>query len=83
MRQFRIYNKEEKQITKIICNLCKKEIEIKNGILKEDVLSVEKCWGYFSNKDNEVHRFDLCEECYDKFIASFVIPVDKEQETEC
>lgn len=78
MRQFEICKKEQKEITKIICNLCKKEIKVKNGISEEDVLSVEKRWGYLSNKDNEVHRFDLCEECYDKLIASFEIPVERE-----
>ena len=78
MRQFEFCKKEQKEITKIICNLCKKEIKVKNGISEEDVLSVEKRWGYFSNKDNEVHRFDLCEECYDKLIASFEIPVEIE-----
>ena len=67
MRQFEIHNKEQKEITKIICNLCKKEIEVKNGIPKEDVLSVEKRWGYFSDKDNEVHfkiqlNFDFSKE---------------------
>ena len=78
MRQFEFCKKEQKEITKIVCNLCKKEIKVKNGISEEDVLSVEKRWGYFSNKDNEVHRFDLCEECYDKLIASFEIPVERE-----
>lgn len=78
MRQFEFCKKEQKEITKIVCNLCKKEIKVKNGISEEDVLSVEKRWGYFSNKDNEVHRFDLCEECYDKLIASFEVPVEKE-----
>lgn len=78
MRQFEFCKKEQKEITKIVCNLCKKEIKVKNGISEEDVLSVEKRWGYFSNKDNEVHRFDLCEECYDKLIASFEIPVEIE-----
>ena len=42
--------------------------------------AVEKRWGYFSNKDNEVHRFDLCEECYDRMVSQFVIPVEKENE---
>ena len=78
MRQFEICNKEQKETVKIVCNLCKKEIIVKKGISEEDVLSVEKRWGYFSNKDNEVHRFDICEECYDKFIDSFLIPVEKE-----
>ena len=83
MRQYKIYEKEEKQIEKIICNMCKKEIEVVNGIPREDVLTVEKRWGYFSKKDNEVHRFELCEACYDKLVASFAIPLEKEQEIEC
>ena len=45
---------------------------------KEDMLSVEKRWGYFSGKDNEVHRFDLCEDCYDRLIAQFVIAPETE-----
>jgi len=70
MRQ---YKKEEKNVVdKIICNKCGKEIK------EADVLSVDKRWGYFSDKDNEVHRFDLCEQCYDEWIASFQIPVDIE-----
>lgn len=54
------------------CNRCGKEMAA------EDVLSVEKRWGYFSNKDNEVHHFNLCEECYDEIIATFQIPVEIE-----
>lgn len=54
------------------CNRCGKEM------VAEDVLSVEKRWGYFSNKDNEVHHFNLCEECYDEIIATFQIPVEIE-----
>jgi len=73
MRQYKI--QETKEVVKIICNKCRKEILVDNGMLKEDVLSVEKRWGYFSDKDNEVHQFDLCEECYDSIVESFQIPV--------
>ena len=51
--------------------------------LAEELLTVEKRWGYFSHKDGELHRFDICEECYDTWIASFQIPVYGEQELEC
>lgn len=74
MRQYKI--QEMKQVEKIVCNKCGKEIIVKNGILVEEVLSVQKRWGYFSNKDNEVHEFDLCEECYDEWIETFKIPVE-------
>ena len=54
-----------------------------NGRPEEEMLTVEKRWGYFSHKDGELHRFDICEECYDTWIASFQIPVYGEQELEC
>lgn len=70
MRQYK--EEKTKVIDKIICNKCGKEIK------QEDVLSVEKRWGYFSEKDNEVHHFDLCEQCYDEMVASFQIPINIE-----
>ena len=73
MRQYKM--QEKKEVEKIICNQCGKEISVKNGVSEEDVLSVKKRWGYFSNKDNAVHEFDLCEACYDKWIETFKIPI--------
>lgn len=78
MRQYEICKVQKKETVKIVCNMCKKEIDVVNGIPQEDVLTVEKRWGYFSEKDNELHRFDLCEECYGKLISSFEIPVERE-----
>lgn len=70
MRQYK--EEKTKVIDQIICNKCGKEIK------ERDALSVEKRWGYFSEKDNEVHQFDLCEECYDEMVASFQIPINIE-----
>lgn len=75
MRQYKI--QETKEVEKIICNKCGKEVSVKNGMSQEEFFSAQKRWGYFSEKDNEVHEFDLCEECYDKWIATFAIPIDK------
>lgn len=72
--------KERRETETIFCNGCGKEIKIKDGVIREGLLSVEKRWGYFSDKDNEVHRFDLCEKCYDRMVSQFVIPVEKENE---
>ncbi len=76
MRQYK--TQEIKAIDKIICNKCGKEIVVNNGIPEADVFSAEKRWEYFSQKDNEVHSFDLCEKCYDELVATFRIPVDIE-----
>lgn len=76
MRQYG--TKEIQDINKVICNKCGKEIAVLNGRFTEDVLRVEKRWGYPSKKDNEVHVFDLCEACYDEITAAFSIPVEIE-----
>lgn len=43
---------------------------------------VRHAWDYFSEKDGEVHHFDLCESCYDELVGGFRIPVDVEEQTE-
>jgi hypothetical protein len=75
MRQYKI--EETKAVEKIICNKCGREILVRNEIPDEDVLDVRKRWGYFSEKDNEVHSFDICERCYDEWIQTFRIPIEK------
>lgn len=76
MRQYSLETKESKKTEQIICNCCGKQIPVAGGHPREGVFSVDHTWGYFSDKDGETHSFDLCEECYDKWIRSFRIPVD-------
>lgn len=63
--------KDEEIIDEVICNCCGKLINKHNEHLTIDML-----WGYDSNKENKRHQFDICEDCYDKFVASFKIPVE-------
>lgn len=64
------------------CNICGREIKKENGIYKEDFLAVTKEWGYFSEKDIEMHSFRICESCYDEWISGFMIPVIKNKISE-
>lgn len=64
------------------CNCCGKALKVENGILKEDAFEATKEWGYFSERDLEVHHFNLCEECYNKLISGFKIPVEIKNKTE-
>ena len=50
--------------------------------MKEGCFTVDYTFGYFSRKDGTRHRFDLCEDCYDKMIGQFEIPVEEDEETE-
>lgn len=70
------------QLTQVICNQCKKELKLENGYLKEGCFAVDYCFGYFSQKDGIRHKFDLCEECYDKMIARFQVPAEQVPENE-
>lgn len=58
------------------CNICGRELKQELDIVKEDYIFVKKNWGYFSRKDGQTHQFCICEDCYDKWIKSFKIPVE-------
>ncbi len=66
----------------LFCNMCGREIKVEKGIVREGVLSVEQNWGYFSEKDGQIHSFELCEKCYDELTARFRIPVTVKKQTE-
>lgn len=71
------------ELKAVTCNQCGKRVEAdENGILKEEMCSVHRRWGYFSGKDGECHEFDLCESCYDRLTAGFEVAVTVEPETE-
>lgn len=57
----------------LICNGCGRQLKVENGILREDVFEGKKQWGYFSDRDGELHSFLLCEECYNRMIQKFVV----------
>lgn len=75
----KIYKDEatvEKKVMTVKCNCCGKNIETDKFGYTSDYLSVEKRWGYGSSFDNEVHSFDICEDCYKNFINNFKIPAE-------
>ena len=60
---------------KIYCNCCGKMICLLSEKDHASFLTVEKEWGYFSDKkDGRIHRMDICEK--------FVIPPEEKQVTE-
>lgn len=67
---------------RIICNCCQKVLKSEEGVLKEECVEIRHAFGYFSKKDMTVHSFKLCEDCYDRIIATFKIPPEEIEETE-
>ncbi len=79
----REYNgSEAPRLQRIVCNCCGRSLRMENGRLKEDCVFVDHTFGYFSAKDGVRHRFDLCEDCYDRFLKTFVLPVEESEESE-
>lgn len=76
------FDNETKELKMVVCNQCKKELKVKNGLLMEGCFHGKIAFGYFSNKDGIRHSFDLCEECYDKMTRGFAIPVEEEELSE-
>jgi hypothetical protein len=73
--------KRRKVIMRMVCNCCGKILKSEQGTLKEECITVEHTFGYFSKKDGVHHKIYLCEECYDKITGSFTIPADEYEET--
>ena len=80
MRRYK--NQDENQILEIYCNCCRKKLKIEKDLIQEEVFPVRMQWGYFSEKDGEYHCFDVCEACYDRWVSSFQIPVEKNLQNE-
>lgn len=70
------------QLIQVVCNQCKKDLKLENGYIKEGCFAADFCFGYFSKRDGMRHKFDLCEECYNRMIAGFQVPVEEVTENE-
>ena len=70
------------QLETVICNCCGKKLIVDAGIVREGVISVDHTWDFFSEKDGEIHHWDLCETCYDEWISQFQIAPDVEEQVE-
>ncbi|MDO4267249.1 MAG: hypothetical protein Q4C73_02155 [Eubacteriales bacterium] len=74
--------KSDGSLETVICNCCGKRLIVEKGILREGAFWAEYTWDYFSEKDGERHRLDLCEDCYDHLVSQFRIAPDVEEQVE-
>jgi hypothetical protein len=82
MKKFKYQSRDVSVVREIICNKCGEIIAKETDCNKVDYISINKTWGYFSNKDNENHTIDICEKCYDEWIKTFKIPPTIKQNSE-
>ena len=81
-RNMRKYGKDGR-LESVICNRCGRKLAVRNGIVREGVFSSDHAWDFFSEKDGEVHHFDLCEECYAEVTGEFMVEVEVEVDRGC
>ncbi|MCD8120844.1 MAG: hypothetical protein LUE65_01195 [Clostridiales bacterium] len=74
--------KSDGTLEAVICNKCGKKLVVEGGILREGAFCADYTWDFFSEKDGEIHRFDLCEDCYDSMTADFLIDTEREEQVE-
>ncbi len=70
------------QLAAVICNCCGKKMVVEEGIVREGIMMVDHMWDFFSEKDGEIHHWDLCESCYDLMTGQFVLAPDVEEQVE-
>ncbi len=72
---------------KVLCNCCGRALSTSDSgkTVTEDAVYIRKEWGYFSEKDLQIHHIVVCEDCYDEWIKQFKLPVkiEKKQEVLC
>ena len=64
MREYQTGMREERVLSKVVCNGCGREIPLRGA-------------GYFSEQDGRQDAFDLCEECYRKMTEGFRIKIEE------
>ncbi len=70
------------QLNTVICNCCGKKLIVEDGVVREGVMMVDHMWDFFSEKDGDVHHWDLCEVCYDQLVDQFRLEPDIEEQVE-
>lgn len=55
-----------------ICDVCKKSCDKGDpGFESHEWAELNATWGYYSNKDLQIHECHMCETCYD-LVANFI-----------
>jgi hypothetical protein len=66
--------KQENILDAVFCNMCGKVLYPNQEEYQDFYIS----WGYLSHHDRENWYFELCENCLEKIVLKFIIPMDVE-----
>lgn len=71
MRKYKKELQEKEVVDKICCNQCGELVD------EESAHQFKLNFGYYSNRDLERWDFDLCENCLEKVVGNFKVPIEK------
>jgi len=71
MKTFTIKTIQVQETDAVYCNKCGSQCDHET---EKDYASLEVHWGFWSRKDMQKHAWDICEDCYDQFVATFTLP---------
>jgi len=74
-------NKEVESLEDLICDCCGQDIvllhepkaNVKNEYSYKDFLTINKRWGYYSNKDDITWEAHICEKCVDTHLSKIIL----------
>jgi hypothetical protein len=79
MRVYREVTKVQDELDAVMCNQCGKIIESEDPFALNKIAEFHLYFSYGTNHDGETWRFDLCEDCIEKLVDKFKIPVTIER----
>ena len=73
MIKTKMVEKEVEELEDVTCDVC--GISCIKGQCGPEYVRIDKIWGFDSNKDGEIHKAEICEECWDRIVRTMEIRV--------
>lgn len=64
----------KEEVMSVTCDCCGKTEVGEHVEYDSTITSVDISFGYGSSRDTETHYFDICDDCYNDWIATFKYP---------
>jgi len=69
----------EEKVTSITCNCCGKVVEGETVEYDSDITELNISFGYGSRFDTNQWNMDICDDCLEKWVSTFKLPITKRE----
>jgi len=67
---------EKVKIYSVVCNCCGKKIEFPDGYDNTEITDITISFGYGSRFDLTTWEMDVCDDCIEKWVKTFKLPIE-------